>query len=89
MTASSIFNVVEKEETCMLKDKFKNYYTIAVFILTFFVMQGIMLFFAEVSFCVSLEKIPDIIIEMLGSSFAAAAFVAIVVWNKLGSTLKD
>ena len=89
MTASSIFNVVEKEETCMLKDKFKNYYTIAVFILTFFVMQGIMLFFAEVSFCISFEKIPDIIIEMLGSSFAAAAFVAIVVWNKLGSTLKD
>lgn len=89
MIASNMFDIVEKEETRMLKDKFKNYYTIAAFILTFFVMQGVMLFFAEVSFCVSLEKIPDIIIEMLGSSFAAAAFVAIVVWNKLGSTLKD
>lgn len=83
MTVSSMFDVVEKEETRMLKDKFKNYYTIAVFILTFFVMQGVMLFFAEVSFCVSLEKIPDIIIEMIGSSFAAAAFVTIIVWNKL------
>ena len=84
-----MFDIVKKEETRMLKEKFKNYYTIAVFILTFFVMQGVMLFFAEVSFCVSFEKIPDIIIEMLGRSFAAAALVAIIVWYKLGSTLKD
>ena len=89
MTASSISDIVEKEEMRMLKDRFKNYYTIAVFILTFFVMQGVMLFFAEVSFCASFGRIPDMIIAMLGSSFAAAAFVAIVVWNKLGSTLKD
>ena len=89
MTASSISDVIEKEEMRTLKDRFRNYYTIATFILMFFVMQGVMLFFAEVSFYVSFGRIPDMIITMLGSSFAAAALVAIIVWYKLGSTLKD